>query len=407
MKVKKNHITLLTGILLVICMIAGCRPMNKESAVDADWEEVLAELKETAPNEVEDHISIEVSKNFIFDADISVSDELDTYSLEEVTMYRRIFEEEEKEIFLQRLMDETGWCGEEALTQAVLYGEEVGVPTYENGQIDETLILEFEDKTAWIGDLDIHVGNDTFIEKYGIFTDNLFPSRTSNPATDYIEIIKEPAELDFMSLQEAETYIKQFSESFGIEFQCETISYVCTLERLEKIANLLEDYKQQYRPDYESPDFTKEEEAYIIVLQQGYKGVPILPYNLSKTETNTTWTSTQCYAFYSANGIEELSLQYVFDIKKGMNPKEILSLGDILERYCDQYADSIGIKETVVKVQLHYLPVLTDEETGEFTAKPVWYVLSNIERDTPEGKTMTRRATVYDAVTGEVLKWEE
>ena len=65
-----------------------------------------------------------------------------------------------------------------------------------------------------------------------------------------------------------------------------------------------------------------------------------------------------------------------------------------------------GCKPMIIEIQLYYLPVCVNGEISEFVAKPIWFVFSNIERDTPEGKTQTRRATVYDAVTGETLAWE-
>lgn len=400
--------------ILIVLGLTSCKPMsqemgdnisnNEEKEYATNWNEVVAELKETIPNEVPKHVEVAHSDNFIIDAEISIPNELSSYVLEEVKMKRHIIEEEEKMQILERMLDETDWCSKKELEKVTYSGPEHFVAQYENGKYDEGFSLVYDDKGVWVSDLGINLKNFEFANEIELFLE-LYPESYSDPEKDYMYILKEPADLDFSTLAEMKQYVEDFATSFGIEFACETKSYIYSLERLEEMSRLYEEHKQQYRPEFRGPVFLKEHEMYTFVLQQGYKGVPIFPCQLSKNETKTGLVNTRCYACVSENGIEIMSLEYTFDVLGSINPQTILSVGEILERYCENYGNSKGVSETVTQVGLYYLPVLTNEEAEEFTAKPIWFVYGNVERFTDEGLSITRRATAYDAVTGEKLAW--
>lgn len=403
--------------MLVCLILTSCKTMGKE--IDAtgnnvtineekeyatNWNEVVLKLKETVPNEVPKRVEVAYTDNFIIDAEISIPNELSSYTLEEVKMKRHIIEDDEKIPVLEKILDETEWCDKKELKNVTYFGPENFVAQYENGKYDEGVDLEYENKSAWVSDLGINLKNFEFANEIEIFLE-LYPESYSDPMKDYMYLAREPIDLDFMPLDEAKQYVEAFAASFGIEFACETKSYVYSLERLEEMSKLYEEHKQQYRPEFRGPVFLKEHEMYAFVLQQGYKGVPILPCQLSKAETKAGWVNTRCYACVSENGIEIMSLESTFDILGSTNSQAFLSVGEVLEMYCENYGSARGVSETVTQIGLYYLPVLTNEEAEEFTAKPIWFVYGNVERYTDQGLSITRRTTAYDAVTGEKLAW--
>lgn len=398
MKIKKYRIHVLVLMIVCVYLFTGCKPLSVDKDETQSWQDVLEGLKEIAPNEVESHIEEKVSDSLSIDADIVISEELSAYSVGDLTMYRHLFENDEKETILRQLVDKCGWWSQNELPEMIF---ETTSTTIENGENESILLLDTDEgKNAWVRDLSLMAINQEFSQRYGDMALRAFFGPTWNPNCEYREVIEETVDLDFCTVIEAENDIREFTESLGIEFSCDSLVYTCTLERLNQIIEKQKNYYEQWNETYDM-SVTKADEAYIMVLQQGYQGIPLFPYHLSNSVINTTASGNSCYAFYSAEGIEEMELRNVYDIKEAGKKNEIMSLGEVLELYCSKYGNELGVKETIKRIQLYYLPICTDKETLEFTAKPIWYFESYVERNA----NLMKRAVVFDAVTGEVLPW--
>ena len=176
-------------------------------------------------------------------------------------------------------------------------------------------------------------------------------------------------------------------------------------EKLQEIAQKVNKEREEL-PDAEPISVSDEYEGYVIGIYQVYKGVPVICYGVPNTVSNSSYGVEQkCSMFWTKDGIKDLTLRNVYDMGEEEKPQKILSVGNVLEKIEQQNQRTArkNQKERVVKIQLFYVPVHEDGENLNFTAKPVWYVISHVD-----GDEFTKiSVTVYDAVTGEVMPWKE
>lgn len=378
--------------------------MRGEEKEEKDWESLVTELKETVPNEVDSHIYMEASENFCVDADVLLPEQLDAYSVGNLTMYRHVFRDEEKEELMKILLAEFEWNKDMMSKTSYRVKDDM----LENGEKETALSLDYnENGTIIVQSRAISASSGPLSEHYSEWGIFIFDEKEEDP--DYFELLKQIENdcLEFASVEEVKKYTKEFTEKLEIKFDCESEVYAFSTDKIE---SMVEQQKKFYDEinvtDVEmEQSVTNEDEAYCVVLLQGAGGIPLFPYEISSTVTNTTFAGSQCYAFYSAQGIVDMKIRNVYDIENIGEDKEILSLGEILETHYNQRGKQNSAKEKVIKIRLYYLPICVDESNLKFEAKPVWYILSNVERGTEGLKNSTREAVVYDAVTGEELPW--
>lgn len=391
-------------ISICVVFITGCKPMSNKTGVDNEFESLIKEFKTIAPNEVDSHITINISEKFSMDADIIISDELETYSVENLKMKRHLFTD--KEILLKKIIEEFRWK-QENLTdiQFRLLDD-----TLENGEKETVLSIEDESENsgyAYVRDRYVTVDNELG-RQYGAWSISAYSEINIEPDMCYLEEMKEEISLDFLSVEKVKDYASKLVKDFEIDFWVDSTVYTCTLEKLQNVMEREHRFYIENGWDDEiRREVNKDDEAYFVTMQQGNKGISFFPYNVSKEVSNSYLVGNQCCIIYSKDGIEDLYISNMYDIIDTVEKKEIISLGDLLEIYYNQYGNTLATREEIIKIQLYYLPICTDEMNLEFTAKPIWYVLSNVERDMAGEKTIQRRAVMYDAATGEEIKWEE
>ena len=225
----------------------------------------------------------------------------------------------------------------------------------------------------------------------GAFSENI---------SNYLAEMELFKDLDFLSVDEVIAEAHTLVKELGLAFDSAEWVYSCSMESLQKVVQreqaLYEEIKMETDKDF---NVTKEDEAYILYLYQGHKGIPFIPYELSSDITGSLLgVVNRCELTYSANGLESLTLRNPYDIGEVEETVEILSAGEILEQH---YKRNAGSEETVIKMQLYYQPIHV--EGLEFIAKPVWYILSDVPNLYSD--KLTRDAVVYDAVTGQELPW--
>lgn len=369
-----------------------------EEEVD-EFKSLVAELKEVQPNRADSHIVLEGTNSFCIDAEIHISEELESYSLGNLTMYRQVFKDEDKESIMQMIIEEFAW-GEELLEKA---SYRVKDEMFENGELETALSLFIDEyKSVIVQSRGISVSNGSLGERYRGWGIGIENEIQEDP--DYYKLLTETnEELEFASMQTITTNINALMQKLGIEYQCESEVYSFSLNQLEnRIANdkkFYEDIGLTY--DDNQANVGKHEEAYCVILLQGANGVPLFPHEMSPGVTNSTFVGSLSSVLYSAKGIEDINIRNLYDIETEGEKQCIYSLGEILEIYYNERAKETAAKEKIIKIGLYYLPVCVDEEQLKFEAKPIWYILSDVEYGTLNNTF--REWTVYDAVTGEEL----
>lgn len=402
----KKKLGSIVGILLCgIVLLSGCKPMHEEEkVVEQEWSLLLDSLKETAPNKVDDHIVCEITDKFHIDADVILPDEMDSYEAGKLTMYRHLFEESDRERMAEILAEECGWTDSDMWKLETRESDDV----LENGEY-QTISASTADGDGGIiiRDTMLTATNYDFYAQYWSWGLGLYGDTIGTQEYDYMSWMLETEELDFATAEESNQKAKDLMEKIGVEAVCESIVYNCTQEEVQRAANaVIADYEAVGLLEHGvEPLVEKEDEAYVVQLQQGAEGIPLFPYELSSNVTKGVFlTGSQSYAVYSARGLEEFRLQSVYDIASIGEKQAIISLADILEQHYQKQEVNTVIKEKVVRVQLYYLAVCVNGDTLEFEGIPVWCIMSDVSSSAGSGRE-ERRTVVYDAYTGEELLW--
>ena len=401
----KKKLSSIVGIFLCgIVLLSGCKPMHTETDVEQEWSSLLASLKETAPNKVDDHIVCEITDKFHIDADIILPDEMESYEAGKLTMYRHLFEESDRERMAELLAKECGWADPGMWKLETRESEDV----LENGKY-QTVSRDTADGNVniTIRDTVLSAENYDFYAQYWSWGLGLYGDTIGTQDYNYMSWMLETEELDFATAEESDEKAKNLMEKIGVEAVCDSIVYSCTQEEVQRAADaVIADYEASGLLDHGiEPLVEKEDEAYVVQLQQGVEGIPLFPYELSSNVTKGVFlTGPQSYAVYSARGLEAFRLQSVYDIASIGEKQAIISLADILEQHYQKQEVNAVIKEKVVRVQLYYLAVCVNADTLEFEGIPVWCIMSDVSSSAGSGRE-ERRTVVYDAYTGEELLW--
>lgn len=400
---KKKWSSIIGIFICGMVLLSGCKPLHAETDVKQDWSSLLTSLKETAPNEVEEHITCEISDEFSIDADVILPNEMETYEVGKLTMHRHLFEESDRERLAEFLAKECRWTdsdtwklktdvSEDRLENAEFQTVSRGVANMDGGII--------------IRDIALSADNYDFYAQYWSWGLGLYGDTVGTQDTDYMAWMLETEELDFATKEEIEKKAKNLMEKIGVEVSCDSIVYSCTQEEVQRAADaVIGAYEAENFFEHGiEPVVEKEDEAYVVQLQQGAEGIPLFPYELSSNVTKGVFlTGSQSYAVYSAEGLEAFELQSVYDIASVGEKQIILSLSDILELHYENQKVNTTSKEKVVKAQLYYLAVCVNADTLEFEGRPVWCIMSDVSS---AGSGIEERKTVvYDAYTGEELLW--
>ena len=400
-KKKRNRII---GILLC-CMIllSGCKPLHAEIEVEDAWTSLLESLKKIAPNKVDDHITCQITDKFSIDADVILPDEMETYEAGKLVMYRHLFEESDRERLAKLLAEECGWTDPDIWKLKIRESDDV----LENGE-NEMISTSVKEGNGYIGirDTTLSATDYDFYAQYwgwglGLYNDTVGPEDEN-----YMAWMLETEELDFATAEETEKKAQALMQKVGVEADCDSIVYSCTQEAVQRAADeVIAYYEEVGLSDYPAePVVEKEDEAYVVQLQQGAEGIPLFPYEMSTNVTKTIGvTGSRSYAVYSADGLEDFELRSVYDIASIGEKQTIIPLADILEQYYKQKEADLVVKEKVVRIQLYYLAVCIDGDTLKFEGTPVWCIMSDVLSS--GSPTEHRKTTVYDAYTGEELLW--
>lgn len=149
-----------------------------------------------------------------------------------------------------------------------------------------------------------------------------------------------------------------------------------------------------------TPQYTKEDEAYFFEFQQGYDGIPVCKYQLNQTLEKQDFgygTYAYGYALYSNKGLIDFEVSNLFDMEKAGKKQKIVPLSEVLDKSVSGLKNLIAGKMSaeIREISLCYLPVLKDAAKMEFEAEPVW-VIAYVHNCSG----ITTLEECYDQVTG-------
>ena len=393
--------------LVFATMTTSCKPMNVEKVDSYKFVKLIEKWKEIPPNEIEKIVFEEVSESFKIDAKISISEELEEYRVPTLKLHRMLFDDKERTLkylldiceWNEELLDDTErWITDDKLENGQ---NESAIQVQQGREENEIRVVQIRDRNILILD---ELSN-KYAESEWMLTANHDPSVYSERKNlNYISINKD---LDFMTAELAEKYVKDVFRDLGIESELETVVYSLSVGDLKKVADIQQAYYDEigWTGSIVEQNISKEDEAYYIVLYQSNNKIPLVPFSMSNQVTNSYHTGSQNSVLFSANGIQSMNISNVYNMEDTGEVNTILTLGDVLEMHYERYGSILTRKEVVKEIKLYYLPVCTNKDNLEFTARPVWYIQSDITTETAYGDEIMGQGVIYDAVTGEELAW--
>ena len=389
---KKSVGVMAVGLLFVMTCFTACNPLSSEDTTTDSWEDTLEMWKTMTPKEIEEHIAVDVSETYRIDADVLISDKLETFEVNTIKLNRHVYED--VEAVLEKWLD---YCGIETDAEIVVDEKD---DILEDGNYMQFASANFGDDS--ISQAQVRsvyaVMSTPFSQNYSTFCLLQMYDRQAMGRFHY-EFMKEPSEKELITESKILDIKKNIETIFETEYLAEYELYTCTLDRLEQVVEWEQEYRTQLGREVEKWDLTEADEGTVLCFRQGYEGIPFMPVGVSFDETGASWgVESFCKVTSSKYGIEGLALFNPYNIEGETGTVEILSFAELIERHI---ADSQGVDVTVVNVGLYYLPIYEGEGL-EFMAKPVWYVQTEMKSDIGY---LTRDGVLYDAVTGEVIQW--
>lgn len=394
---KKKLMSMLSILLVGGLFLSSCAPMRQEDTTVDTWSEILAEWKELSPKELEEHVEIKVSDTYRMDANIMISDELDSYEVQNIYLTRHVYEDT-KDVLEKWL----AYCGVTSYSE-IMEGEGGGL--LEGGEKINYATADFgEENQSWAQIRSVYALMVTpFYNNYSFWNIQSMFYRQNSGWMDYKKM-EIPSDKELLTHEQVLDIKENVESIFEVEFMDDYILYTYTLERLQEVA----EYGQTYEEDKgyivdgrDSEEITEADEGTVLVLQQGYEGIPLFYDEPSQNTTGTTWAvGNYCIITTSKEGVEGLDFFNPYDITGEAEPVEILSFGEFIEKHIQMRS---GVDTMVVSVGLYYLPMYTGEGLN-FVTKPIWCVQTETQ---DELGYPFRDTSIYDAVTGEELVWQE
>lgn len=397
---KRMEVTLLSCILCMV-LLTGCYPMSRETGSSSkDWESLLAELKETAPNELPEHLEAEVSEYLKIDAIVETYSELMEYAAPNVEMSLHVYDQHETVDTLLKYMgnpEVVGW--KEVVKDDEFYPDGRPVSFYEatlpsvNPEISANAV-QARDFYFFVWNTDDSPFCDMFGNRGNYATHSL----------NRIEGYADDTDLSFATRADVDTMIAECMDELGLAYR-PWEQHVCTSEDLKDKA---EAYEEQYKDDefymsFLHTDISEEAGVYFRAFCQYFNDIPVIPYYVNSGEiTGNPWYGrTYAYCVYGQDGIEDFSTYGAMDYVGTKDTQNLISFGDALELYVNaRNSAAVSEQHTIKRAGLYYLPQQTQVEGYVFEAKPVWVFVCD-KADPWEGES--RYMVIYDAVTGEKI----
>lgn len=378
--------------ILCILLFTACNPLSNEDTIVHSWEDTLAKWKSMLPKDVEEHVTMEVSETYRIDADVLIPNELESYEVDTIELTRHVYDDVEN--VLEKWIN---YCEIESDEEIVVTEKEDVLEDGTYMQFAKVSFGEDEDSQAQVRST-YALMSTPFSLNYGIWSLQQVYNKQAMGRFHH-EYMKEPSEKKLITEAEILDIKENVETIFETEYLTEYELYTCTLERLTEAVEWEQEYMRQLGMEEEPWNVTEADEGTVLFFRQGYEDIPLLTVGVSSDETGAVWSvNSYCMVISSKEEIKGLNLYNPYDVKGKNETVEIMSFAELVEEHV---ADSQGVDTTVVHVGLYYLPIYSGDGL-DFLGKPVWYVQVEMESDMGY---LTRDGVLYDAVTGEIIKW--
>ncbi len=399
-RIQRFIITCITGAMLLTC--TACNPTELEMSDSSDWDLQLAMLKDKEVSELPDRLEVKVSDALDINASILIPEEKKDNEASRLTLKRHIFSDEQMKENVLTLMKNGPFPQDPDKIERMVSGN-----AYEDKKERMRYDLSVDTYSGVVGVAD---GMMLMTNESARLMDVLrFPFDDESVQFYY----KENQELDFGKWEDAWKCIKNVSDKCGIASITDMRCYALDQKTLQQCL----DRRHEQGSDFyfkntgNTPQYTKEDEAYFFEFQQGYDGIPICKYQLQQTLERQDFgygTYAYGYALYSNKGLIDFEVSNLFDMEKAGKKQKIVPLSEVLDKSVSGLKNLIAGKTSaeIREISLCYLPVLKDAAKMEFEAEPVW-VVAYIQTGIFAGETpitmSESKYDVYNAFTGEKL----
>lgn len=399
-RIQRFIITCITGAMLLTC--TACNPTELEMSDSSDWDLQLAMLKDKEVSELPDRLNVKVTDALDINASILIPEEKKDNEASRLTMKRHIFSDDQMKENVLTLMKNGPFPQDPDKIERMVSGN-----AYEDKKERMRYDLSVDTYSGVVGVAD---GMMLMTNESARLMDVLrFPFGDESVQFYY----KENQELDFGKWEDAWKCIKNVSDKCGIASITDMRCYALDQKTLQQCLDM--NHEQgidfYFKNTGNTPQYTKEDEAYFFEFQQGYDGIPVCKYQLQQTLERQDFgygTYAYGYALYSNKGLIDFEVSNLFDMEKAGKKQKIVPLSEVLDKSVSGLKNLIAGKTSaeIREISLCYLPVLKDAEKMEFEAEPVW-VVAYIQTGIFAGETpitmSESKYDVYNAFTGEKL----
>lgn len=386
--------------MLLTC--TACNPTELEMSDSSDWDLQLAMLKDKEVSELPDRLNVKVTDALDINASILIPEEKKDNEASRLTMKRHIFSDDQMKENVLTLMKNGPFPQDPDKIERMVSGN-----AYEDKKERMRYDLSVDTYSGVVGVAD---GMMLMTNESARLMDVLrFPFGDESVQFYY----KENQELDFGKWEDAWKCIKNVSDKCGIASITDMRCYALDQKTLQQCLDM--NHEQgidfYFKNTGNTPQYTKEDEAYFFEFQQGYDGIPVCKYQLQQTLERQDFgygTYAYGYALYSNKGLIDFEVSNLFDMEKAGKKQKIVPLSEVLDKSVSGLKNLIAGKTSaeIREISLCYLPVLKDAEKMEFEAEPVW-VVAYIQTGIFAGETpitmSESKYDVYNAFTGEKL----
>lgn len=399
-RIQRFIITCITGAMMLTC--TACNPTELEMSDSSDWDLQLAMLKDKEVSELPDRLNVKVTDALDINASILIPEEKKDNEASRLTMKRHIFSDDQMKENVLTLMKNGPFPQDPDKIERMVSGN-----AYEDKKERMRYDLSVDTYSGVVGVAD---GMMLMTNESARLMDVLrFPFGDESVQFYY----KENQELDFGKWEDAWKCIKNVSDKCGIASITDMRCYALDQKTLQQCLDMNHEQGNDFyfKNTGNTPQYTKEDEAYFFEFQQGYDGIPVCKYQLQQTLERQDFgygTYAYGYALYSNKGLIDFEVSNLFDMEKAGKKQKIVPLSEVLDKSVSGLKNLIAGKTSaeIREISLCYLPVLKDAAKMEFEAEPVW-VVAYIQTGIFAGETpitmSESKYDVYNAFTGEKL----
>lgn len=206
-------------------------------------------------------------------------------------------------------------------------------------------------------------------------------------------------QLDFMSREEAYAQIEKVLSEIGIDIDSNYRGYALDYKTLQE-----EEYHEDMNGKEDianyKKEWTSENNCYYFSIDQELRGLPV-HHVYAELFPEISDMNSPIQAVISANGIESLAIERIFDFDKNTTEVNLTTFDQIAGVISKKYNNILGDSTyEVSEARLYYyVDILSGD--GIYKVKPVWIV--NIIESTPEGKSNKKIQMIIDAQTAEEI----